>query len=450
MKVTDKEKQLMAFIKRFSEIKKGGVIFTGNTLGLSKISNVNRAGTLGSIGAFTSLNSSLKVNDFPSGTTLNFAQNGSSADLLLPAGSDILYAELVWGGLFRSTANNISSQINNSILFTTPVQSQSISPDTVTAQTYNISVSGTTLGFYSRSQNVTNMVRLAGAGTYSVQGVPALIEALDNRTNDTNHAGWTLAVVYANQLENFRSLNLWVGGEVVSPDVGVTNIVLSGFQTPDVASPEGKLFVSSQEGDAVISGDQMLFSSDGINYSNLFGPNNPLNNFFASQINNSSGLINTSGTFGLRNSNAQTGTNISAGRQGYDITAVDLTGKLSPLQNTAYIKFTSNGDLYLPNCLAIQIENGVNPSLLVTKTVDKSFAIIGDELTYVSLVKNDGSLILFDIIFKDTIPAGSEFVEQSVLIDGIAYPSYDPSVGFLLPNIIPGGSVIVSFKVKVI
>ena len=179
----------MAFIKRFSEIKKGGVIFTGNTLGLSKISNVNRAGTLGSIGAFTSLNSSLKVNDFPSGTTLNFAQNGSSADLLLPAGSDILYAELVWGGLFRSTANNISSQINNSILFTTPVQSQSISPDTVTAQTYNISVSGTTLGFYSRSQDVTNLVRLAGAGTYSVQGVPALIEALDNRTNDTNHAG---------------------------------------------------------------------------------------------------------------------------------------------------------------------------------------------------------------------------------------------------------------------
>lgn len=440
----------MAFIKRFSEIKKGGIVFTGNTLGLSKLSNANRAGLQGSIGAFTSLNTSLKVNDFPSGTTLNYTQNGSSSILLLPAGSEVLYAELVWGGLFRSTANNISSQLNNAIVFTSPLQTQTISPDLSTAQTYNINVSGITLGFYSRSQNVTNMVRSAGAGTYSVQGVPALIEALDNRTNDTNHAGWTLAVVYSNQLENFRSLNLWVGGEVVSPDVGVTNVVLSGFQTPDVVSPEGKLFVSSQEGDAVISGDQMLFSSDGVTFKNLFGPNNPLNNFFASQINNSSGLIDTTGTFGLRNSNAQTGTNISAGRQGYDITAVDLTGKLSPLQTTAYIRFTSNGDLYLPNCLAIQIENGVNPSLSVTKTVDKSFAIVGDVLTYVSLVKNDGSLVLYNVNFEDAIPTGTEFVEQSVLIDGVSYPSYNPSAGFLLPNIIPGASVIVSFKVKVI
>ncbi len=179
----------------------------------------------GSIGAFTSLNTSLKVNDFPSGTTLDYTQNGSSSILLLPAGSEVLYAELVWGGLFRSTANNISSQLNNAVVFTSPLQTQTISPDLSTAQTYNINVSGITLGFYSRSQNVTNMVRSAGAGTYSVQGVPALIEALDNRTNDTNHAGWTLAVVYSNQLENFRSLNLWVGGEVVSLAVGATTVV---------------------------------------------------------------------------------------------------------------------------------------------------------------------------------------------------------------------------------
>ena len=34
----------MAFIKRYSTIRKGGINFIGNTLGLSKITNVNRGG----------------------------------------------------------------------------------------------------------------------------------------------------------------------------------------------------------------------------------------------------------------------------------------------------------------------------------------------------------------------------------------------------------------------
>ena len=87
---------------------------------------------------------SQKVNDFPFGTTLNYALNSSSAELNLPVGSTVLYAELVWGGLFRSTANNISGLIDNDITFTTPSGSQSISPDPVTAQTFNINVNNIT------------------------------------------------------------------------------------------------------------------------------------------------------------------------------------------------------------------------------------------------------------------------------------------------------------------
>lgn len=49
-------------------MKKGGIVFTGNTLGLSKASNQNAPGTLGSIGAFTSLNTALQVGTFPAGS----------------------------------------------------------------------------------------------------------------------------------------------------------------------------------------------------------------------------------------------------------------------------------------------------------------------------------------------------------------------------------------------
>ena len=38
----------MPFIQRFSDIKEGGIVFTGNTLGLSKRDNQNLSGVLGS------------------------------------------------------------------------------------------------------------------------------------------------------------------------------------------------------------------------------------------------------------------------------------------------------------------------------------------------------------------------------------------------------------------
>ena len=276
----------MPFIQRYSDVKKGGIVFTGNTLGLSKAPNQNAPGTTGSIGAFTSLNPALQVGTFPAGTTLDYTQNGSRAVLNLPAGSTVLYAELVWGGLFRSSVNNISAVTNNSITFTTPLGVFSVAPDPATAQNFNIPADNITVGFYVRSANVTSLVQSALGGTYAVQGVPALIEALDNRTADTNHAGWTLAVVYENASLPLRNMTVWSGGAVVSPNTGSTTITVSDFLTPEVLPITGKIFVSAQEGDAVLTGDQMLFGQSIATLATLSGANNPVNNIFASQINN--------------------------------------------------------------------------------------------------------------------------------------------------------------------
>lgn len=439
----------MAFIKRYSSIKKGGIVFTGNTLGLSKLANQNRAGLLGSIGAFTSLNTSLQVNNFPSGTTLNYLQNGSSASLSIPAGSTILYAELIWGGLYKSSINNISNIINNPIKFTTPNGTSSIISDLNTRQNFEISISDIKVGFYVRSANVTNLIASAMSGIYSVESVPALIEAIDEKTNQTNHAGWTLAVIFANDTLPFRSLNLWVGGEVVSPNVGVANFTLSGFKTPAVLNPSGKIFVSAQEGDAVIDGDQMLFGETSSTILNLFGPNNLKNNFFCSQINNENGLLDTSGTFGTRNANANSGTNTNACRQGYDITAIDLTGKLNSAQSSAYIRLTTNGDLYVPNAIAIQIDNGADVNISIIKTTDKTVAIKGDIIIYTTILTNTGSLPLDNMEFFDTIPSGTTFIENSVFIDGINYLGYNPQNGFIIGTLAPNQIITITFQVQV-
>lgn len=439
----------MAFIQRYSSIKKGGILFVGNTLGLSKLENQNKAGLLGSIGAFTSLNTNLVVNDFPAGTTLNYLQNGSNAVLTLPSNSNILYAELIWGGLYKSSTNNIENKIDDSIIFGTPLGNYTISPDTTTKQNFYIALNDINVGFYVRTANVTNYVTNLLNGTYFVGSVPAIIEPIDTRTNQTNHAGWTLAVIYSNDNATFRSLNLWVGGEVVSPNLAVTNFTLNGFKTPSTLNPSGKIFVSAQEGDAVLSGDQMLFGKDSSTLSNLYGPNNPKTNFFCSQINNQNGIIDTNGTFGSRNANANTASNTKACRQGYDITAIDITGKLASEQTSAYIRLTTDGDLYVPNAIAIQIDNGETPSISTIKSVDKLVATSGEILTYTTSITNTGSLPLYNTIFKDIIPLGTTFEYGSVKINGTNFATYNPQNGFTVGYLAIGQTVIVSFAVKV-
>ena len=435
----------MPFVQRYSDVKKGGIVFTGNTLGLSKAPNQNAPGTLGSIGAFTSLNTALQVGTFPAGTTLDYTQNGSRAVLNLPAGSTVLYAELVWGGLFRSSVNNISAVTNNSITFTTPNGTFTVAPDPATAQNFNIPANDITVGFYVRSANVTALVQSALSGTYAVQGVPALIEALDNRTADTNHAGWTLAVAYENASLPLRNMTVWSGGNVVSPNTGSTTITVSDFLTPEVQPITGKLFVSAQEGDAVLTGDRMLFGQSIATLSPLSGANNPQSNFFASQINNENGTLDTSGTFGNRNANAAAGTNTSACRQGWDITAVDVSPLLAAAQTGAVIRFTSDGDLYVPNALALQIDSkGANP--VITKSADKTFAEVGEQITYTLDIQNTGAVSALNVTVNDMLPPETTLVPNSVTVDGVPYAGALPVV---IAEIAAGQTVSVSFKVTV-
>src|SRR5262249_19464258 len=118
------------YCNRFTCIKNGAITFTGNTLGLSKATNLNEAGKSDAIGAFTTINTARQVPTFPPGTTLAFGQNSASATLNLPAGSTVLYAELTWGGTYGLGGQDVSGSRNNSITLVDPAGTTStIIPD---------------------------------------------------------------------------------------------------------------------------------------------------------------------------------------------------------------------------------------------------------------------------------------------------------------------------------
>ncbi|HDR7795235.1 TPA: DUF11 domain-containing protein [Bacillus luti] len=439
----------MPITNRFSTTTNGALAITGNTLGLSKLSNQNRAGTIGAIGAFTTTNTGLQVPTFPAGTTLNYTQNSSTAILNIPAGSTILYAELVWGGNYLSRDQNITSVLGNPVSFTTPVSTYSITPSAVTASNQTFVSGSVTFGFYTRSADVTSLIQAAGSGSYTTGAVPGLVDPIDASNGTINSAGWTLIVAYQNGTLPARNLTIYVAGNRVSAETGSADVSVSGFLTPAGGPVSGRLFLSSTEGDADLTGDQALFGPNFSSLNALSGPNNAVNNFFGSQINNATGNLDTTGTFGTRNQSASTSTNISAGRQGWDITSIDISPYLTNSQVSAAIRLTTNGDAYMLNTVGLQI-NINSPNIQATKNVNKSVAAIGDILTYTVTVPNTGLLPANNVTFTDILPNGTSFIPGSVTIDNIPQTNANPVAGISLGTISNGSSRTVTFQATVV
>ena len=246
-----------------------------------------------------------------------------------------------------------------------------------------------------------------------------------------------------------RNLTIYVAGNRVSAETGSADVSVSGFLTPSGGPVSGRLFLSSTEGDADLTGDQALFGPNFSSLNALSGPNNAINNFFGSQVNNAAGNLDTTGTFGTRNQSASTGTNISAGRQGWDITSIDISPYLTNSQVSAAIRLTTNGDAYMLNTVGLQI-NINSPNIQATKSVNKSVAAIGDILTYTVTIPNTGLLPANNAIFIDSLPNGTSFIPGTVTVDNVPQTNANPAAGISLGTINNGASRIVTFQATVV
>jgi uncharacterized repeat protein (TIGR01451 family) len=426
-----------AYVSRFSTLANGAITFTGNTLGLSKQANANAPGTNDGIGTFISTNSALRETTYPAGSTGDWRLNSSSATLAMPAGSTVLYAELIWSGSYSYGGEDVSAFLDTPISFTIPGGSlRTLQGDPLTASTLGQkSGTGTCTTdpdvattnpiipcFYVRSANVTDLVGAVGAGVYTVGGVPA---TQSDAENSRSNAGWTLAVVYGNAGLPARSLTLFVGEELTNSTTS-TPVTVSGFCTPPNGAVSGRLLLSASEGDATRFGDRMQFGPDAAALAPIAGPNNPIDNFFASQLNDDSGNLDTRGTFGGSNQNAAQRRNVSAGRQGWDITNVDVSAQLANSQTSAVARGTSTGDQYVINALGTQINIGAPNFPPDVKTADA-----------------------LDVIFTDTPPPGTSVIANSLTVDGVAQPGANPAAGVALGTIVQGARKLVTFQVRV-
>jgi uncharacterized repeat protein (TIGR01451 family) len=409
-----------AEVLRYDEVLDGGVTATGNTLGLSKKPGLNEQGTGDSIGTFISLGSgqdNLGVapggDEYPVGTTPDWTENGSSASLVLPAGTSVVYAELVWGGSYEYGPEDVTASLDSSVTLGSGADSVAVAPDPLTAVTVAQSTPFD-VKYYSRSADVTDFVASHGAGAYSVEGVPAT-QASSIET--ANAAGWSLVVVYGGASQPNRSVSVMTGGEWVDETASL-DLSFEGFCAPASGSTEGRVFASAIEGDANRIGDQLLAGPDEGSLSVLSGSNNPADNFFASQINSATGALDTSGTFGSRNHDAIGAANTVGGRQGWDLGVADLgEDELGNGQAELLVRAATVDDSYLPTTVAVQV--GVEaPDFSTAAGVFSAASIAnGEKATLtVTLDNTGGGVAAEDVEFQMPLPAGLGL--ESFAIDG--------------------------------
>ncbi|MGL4848573.1 MAG: hypothetical protein ACRC28_06540 [Clostridium sp.] len=430
----------MTFYKRYSDTFQGKMTFTGNTLGFSFVNQVT------GIGCYLCTIPGNTVSGYASPATQIWQKNGSTAVLSIPNGSTVKYAELLWGGSTVGTTipggvqgTMPSSVLDTAITFVTPLTTTIISPDPITkAQTASL---GGQI-FYTRTAEVTTLVKNAGGGTYKVGGVPSTIELA---VSGTSCCGWTLMVAYENLSYNFYNLTIYTGCEGIQANTPAVRTTITNFGTPRTGNIDARVLVTAQEGNSLLPGDSMSIGPTVSNLTILSGPNNLANNFFDSSINNDSGNLDTTGSFG--NLNQPPNGYTAAARCGWDITNVDGSRGFTNSQIAAVVSLQTTQDTYAVSALGVQIQVQA-PYILGTKTAQR-YANFGEEIIYTLVISNRGQVGADGMIIQDTIPDGTTLVANSITATS-PFIGSDIQQGIYLQNsILPSELVTIQWRVLV-
>ncbi|MFE7593834.1 hypothetical protein ACFU6K_30965 [Kitasatospora sp. NPDC057512] len=392
--------------------------------------------------------------------------NAASAQLLLPAGANVLSARLYWqfNPTNTSTAGGTSGDIDkgNQVSWKVPGAS---GYQQVTADTYDWfdqKVGGNPpepLLAGGAVKDVTAEVRAAGPGSYSV----ADIQACAGRSSAQNYGGnnvgcwggWSLVVAYEDPAEPLRYLQVWDGYQLLRDPDNSTTLTLGGIRTPATTAPRATMGITVGDGDAPIAGDTLAVGSTPENLTLLPMPGPTgvgTDNAFTSRIDH----VAADGT----------GTNITTrdpdpvNNYGYDARMIDVTGKIPAGSEQALVRISGAGDALEPQAAWLALD-ALEPDLQVTKAntppgspTGNPPGLVGpgETIVYTFSVANrhqDGSSADLDtasgVTLTDTIPAGTTFAPAS----NPACQASGQTVTCTVPDLPPGAEANVAFQVTV-
>ena len=319
----------------------------------------------------------------------------ATAMLVLPAGAQVAYARLYWGGLIDSDSPDMQAQLQ---------RVEDGTDETITADdTTSLAQSLTTFYYYQSTADVTDIVKTLGEGPYRVGNVASNL--LNAQTGGVS--AWYMVVFYELAGEPSRNLAIFDGLDYVDAGTGVIDVVLSGFVVPPVAF-DGSLGVVAYEGETQFTGDALSF-----NGSALSNAQNPADNFFnasrstlGSAVSNVGDLPQLSGLPGSYSN--------------MDMDVVDVSSLLSGGDTSATIAASSTLELFLLSAFVTSVSTRLPDFTSSTKEVvdlNGGVPAPGDVLEYRIVVRNEGSDAAVNVTLRDELPEGVTYVPDSLRIE---------------------------------
>jgi gliding motility-associated-like protein/uncharacterized repeat protein (TIGR01451 family) len=380
------------FTIRYQTQQKGGITFISNSAvtcdggvgcgaGQAEIPPVGSATNNGFIADYIDIDSD--TNTYMS----------SSDSLNLPACSQVTWAGLYWGGENQSEDSSYANRDK------VKIKTNNGSYVTLTADYLEDNVAG--FSTYHCFKDITSIIQANGLNArYTLADVAA-------RVGGTNRfGGWTIVVVYKNDLMSMRNLTVFNGLSNVSTTNPITDIPISGFLTPLAGPVSFELGMVVYDGDRSSTGDQLQFNGNG-SFVNISDALNPATDIFNSTI-GINGVLTS-----YRNPNM-------GNTLGFDADIFypnNLTyAYIGNNDTSAVIRQTTGGETFLTQVVTSAIDI-YEPDLRAEVSVidiNGGTVIPGDTLEYTVVTKNIGSDPSLNSYFVDTLEHNVEFVPGSM------------------------------------
>ena len=412
------QNSIRAFNQIYSENLKGGTTMFGNgilhivennSVNLTKMNQTSNANNgVGGIGysQYGNDGSNMQQIDIDNSSSTT---NSSSADLVLPSGSNtIKFARLYWGG-----------KIDNSVITEHPDTLRKIKIRKGTSGAYfnattpSINVDQFAISSSEKSYqsfvDITSFVNANGAGTYTVADLPV---TPGSSSSGGKYGGWAIVVAYENLSQPYNSIRLYDGFAQVysNGNTAYLNITLNGLNVPStpLLANEAVMGTMAWEGDANLGSSSSNPDGDFIKINNNTVSNavNPSTNFWNGSITNNGAFVTT------KNPNY-------SNQMGIDIDQVNVgTGyNIAPNATSINFQFGTEADMYFPSVFTFCIRVK-DPTVVLNKTVadanNNGYVDSGEELTYTLSGSNQGVGSSYNTFIVDSLPNNVTYVVNSL------------------------------------
>ena len=409
------------FVQRYSTNDQGAIWVTGSTLETCPAAAADCAASQ----AGTASGAALSNNNFamvPVDVDADPATfNSSSSTFTPPAGSQVLFAALYWGGRVEAPGNPAPNPAaRGAALLQTPTGGYAPVAGAVADSSRG-------RGVVRRRRRRHRAGPCGRSGRYRVANV-------QSGTGRDRYAGWALVVVYRDLALPLRNLTVFDGLATIQQNQAPLQIGVSGFRTPVSGPVRTSVGLVAYEGDRGSSGDRLR-----LNGRDLTDAANPANNVFNSSV-------------------SFQGTNTITQRippyvnaLGFDSDRIVADGYLANGATSAAFEALTTLDQYLIQTLTFTTDLS-SPRLVVTKSVtDLNGGDVepGDVLRYAVTTRNDGDDAAVGVGVDDAVPAGTTLVPGSLSGPGGTAGAGGRSVAFAAGTLAPTASATAGFDVTV-